>query len=136
MHSSLQVFNSKVGAPNIATRQAVEYFLDAYKKTLAPGPLQLPKLSNQYELEDIAMDVFPTDHFRDFEKVRQQGKDFLSGALTALTPYIVGDGSAGVSETQLKETIEKSMVELEGGVYLRSEMQFIVRRKTKETTVT
>lgn len=134
IHSSLQVFNSTVGAPNAATRQAVDYFLGAYKKTLYPGPLQVPDLCQKHELEEIAMEVFPSDHFPNFEKVRSQGKDFLSGACTAMLPYIVGDGSNGLTAEHVKEVVNKSMEELEGGLYLRSEMQFVVRRKPSEAS--
>lgn len=129
IHSSMQVFNSTPGAPNAATREAVDYFLGAYKKTLYPGPLQVPDLCQKYELEEIALEVFPSDHFHDFEKVRSQGKDFLSGACTAMMPFIVGDGSSGLTEARVKEVVKKSMEELDGGLYLRSEMQFVVRRK-------
>ncbi|KAM0818339.1 putative methyltransferase protein [Seiridium cardinale] len=130
VHSSLQVFNSKIGAPNSATREAVGYFLEAYKKTLYPGPLQLPGLCQRYELEDIALEVFPTDHFPDFEKVRNQGKAFLSGALTAMLPFIVKDGTNDVTKEHVDDVVKRSMEELDGGLFLRSEMQFIVRKKT------
>ncbi|KAK6072777.1 capsule polysaccharide biosynthesis protein [Seiridium cupressi] len=130
VHSSLQVFNSKIGAPNSATREAVGYFLEAYKKTLYPGPLQLPGLCQRYELEDIALEVFPTDHFPDFEKVRSQGKAFLSGALTAMLPFIVKDGTNDVTKEHVDDVVKRSMEELNGGLFLRSEMQFIVRKKT------
>lgn len=129
IHSSLQVFQSKVGAPNAATRQAIEYFLSAYKKTLFPGPLQLQKLCKTHQLEEKAFELFPSDHYHDHEKVRTQGKDFLSGVCTAMMPYIVGDGSSGVTAEHVKEVVAKSMEELDGGLYLRSEMQFIVGRK-------
>ncbi|EMR61345.1 putative -like methyltransferase protein [Eutypa lata UCREL1] len=128
IHSSLQVFNSKVGAPNAATRKAVDCFLEAYKKTLYPGPLQLPALLQEQGLEELALEVFPSDHFHDFEKVRSQGKAFLSGALTAMAPYLVGDGSSGLTAEHLKEVVKQSEAELDGGIYLRSEMQFIVRK--------
>jgi hypothetical protein len=131
IHSSLQVFNSKPGAPNAATRQAVEYFLAAYKKTLYPGPLQVPDLCQKHGLEEVAMEVFPSDHYPDFEKVRSQGKDFLSGVCTAMMPYIVRDGD--VTEEHVKDIVRKSMEELDDGLYLRSEMQFVVRKKPVET---
>jgi len=131
IHSTLQVFNSKPGAPNAATRQAVEYFLGAYKKTLYPGPLQVQDLCQKHGLEEVAMEVFPSDHYPDFEKVRTQGKDFLSGVCTAMMPYIVGDGD--VTEEHVKDVVKRSMDELDGGLYLRSEMQFVVRKKPGET---
>lgn len=129
IHSSLQVFQSQVGAPNAATRQAIEYFLGAYKKTLYPGPLQLQDLCQKQQLEEIAFELFPSDHYHDHEKVRTQGKEFLSGVCTAMMPYIVGDGSSGVTADHVKGVVAKSMKELDGGLYLRSEMQFVVRQK-------
>ena len=128
------MFNSKAGVQNSATREAVGYFLQAYKKTLWPGPLQLSDLCSKYGLEDIALEVFPTDHYHDFEKVRSQGKAFLSGALTAMSPYLVKDESSGLTAEHINEVVTRSMEELEGGIYLRSEMQFIVRRKGTQQT--
>ncbi|KAI0132891.1 S-adenosyl-L-methionine-dependent methyltransferase [Xylariales sp. AK1849] len=133
VHSSLQVFNAKAGAPNSATRKAVDYFLEAYKTTLYPGPLQLPSLCQKYGLQDIVVEVFPTDHYPDFEKVRDQGKAFLSGALTAMLPFIVKDGSGGLTAEHVNDVVKRSMEELNGDLYLRSEMQFIVRRKAGAT---
>lgn len=80
-------------------------------------------------MEELALEIFPSDHFHDFEKVRSQGKAFLSGALTAMAPYLVGDGSSGLTAEHLKDVVKQSEAELDGGLYLRSEMQFIVRRK-------
>ncbi|CAM1507709.1 Fc.00g045570.m01.CDS01 [Cosmosporella sp. VM-42] len=137
IHSNMQVFNSKPGAPNSATREAVGYFLEGYKKLLYPGPLQLPELFQKYELEDIAMEVFPTDHCPDLEKVRSQGKAFLSGACTTMIPFIVKDGSGGLTAERVKNVVQKSMEELDGDLYLHSEMQLIVtRKKAGETTTT
>jgi len=129
VHSSLQVFNSKIGAPNSATREAVAFFLEAYQKTLYPGPLQLPHLCDKYGLEEIAMEVFPTDHFPDFEKVRSQGKAFLAGACTAMLPFLVKDKESDLTAEYVNEVVKRAMVELDGDLYLRSEMQFILRRK-------
>lgn len=75
------------------------------------------------------MEVFPTDHFPDFEKVRSQGKAFLSGACTAMLPFLVKDESTGLTAEHADEVVKRAMEELEGEIYLRSEMQFIVRRK-------
>lgn len=129
IHSSLQVLNSLPGAPNAATRQAVQLFLDAYRKTLYPGPLQVPELCRKHGLEEVALEVFPSDRFPDHEKVRSQGKDFLSGVCTAMMGYIVGDGSTGLTEEKVKDVVKRSMEELDGGLFLRSEMQFVVCRK-------
>jgi hypothetical protein len=131
----MQVFTSKPGAPNASTRRAVQFFLDAYKKTLYPGPLRLPDLldalgaagpDDDGALEDVALEVYPTDHYRDFEKVRSQGKAFLSGAIGAMMPFVATEGLA---EEEVREVVRRSMEELDGDLYLRSEMQFIVRRK-------
>jgi hypothetical protein len=130
VHSSLQVFNSKAGAQNSATSKAVGYFLEAYKKTLYPGPLQVPDLCLKYGLDDIAKEIFSTDHFPDFEKVRSQGKAFLSGACTAMLPFLVKDDSSGLTAEHADEVVKRSMEELEGDIYIHSEIQFIVRRKT------
>lgn len=108
---------------------AVGYFLEAYKKTLYPGPLQLPALFQEQGLQEIAMEVFPSDHFPDFEKVRSQGKAFLSGACTAMLPFLVGDGSGGLTAEHINDVVKKSEAELDGDLYLRSEMQFMVSRK-------
>ena len=124
----MQVFQSQVGAPNAATRKTVEYFLDAYKATLYPGPLQLPGLCAKHGLDLQAMEVFPSDHFPDKNKVRDQGKLFLAGACTALMSVILKN-EPGLTEEGVKETIDKAMKELDGGLYLRSEMQFTVHRK-------
>ena len=129
----MRAFNSKPGAPNSATREAVDYFLEAYKKTLYPGPLQLPQLCDKYGLEDIVMETFPTDHFPDIEKVRSQGKAFLSGACTAMLPILLKDSSSGLTTEHMNDVINRSMKELDGDLYLHSEMQFIVRRKAAET---
>lgn len=129
MHSSLQVFNSKAGAKNSATREAVGFFLEAYKKTLYPGPLQLPDLCLKYGLDDIAREVFSMDLFPDFEKVRSQGKGFLSGSLTAMLPSLVNDESSALTAEYVNEVVKQSMAELDGGIYLHDEIQFIVRRK-------
>ena len=75
------------------------------------------------------MEVFPSDHFPDHEKVKSQGKDFLSGVCTAMLGYIIGDGSSGLTEEKVKDVVKRSMEELDGGLYLRSEMQFVVRKK-------
>lgn len=80
-------------------------------------------------MEDIALELYPTDHYSDFEMVRTQGKEFLAGACTTLTPFIVGDGSSGVTAEYIQDIVKKSMEELDGDLYLRSKMQFIVRRK-------
>ncbi|KAI9737714.1 MAG: hypothetical protein M1818_005718 [Claussenomyces sp. TS43310] len=130
VHSSLQIFNSKVGAPNSAAREAVQYFLEAYKMTLYPGPLQLPALCLKYKLDDIVMEVFATDHFPDFEKVRSQGKLFLSGACTAMFPFLVKDESSALTAEHADEVVKRAMEEMEGEIYLHSEMQFVVRRKS------
>jgi hypothetical protein len=131
VHSSLKVFTSvgKVGAQNSATLEAVGYFLDAYKKTLYPGPLQIQDLCQKYGLDHIAMEIFASDHFSDLEKVRSQGKAFLSGALKAMSPFLVEDEGRGLSAEYIEEVIKRSMVELDGELYLHSEMQFIVGRK-------
>ncbi|KAK3315826.1 hypothetical protein B0H66DRAFT_271949 [Apodospora peruviana] len=127
VHSSMQVFNSKPGAPNAATRRAVHFFLEAYKHTLYPGPLQLPDLCESHGLEELALEVFPTDHYRDFERVRSQGKPFLSGACNVMMPMIVKH--CDVKEEEVKSVLDRAMEELDGDLYLRSEMQFMVRRK-------
>lgn len=129
VHSNLQVFNKKVGAPNSATREAVGYFLEAYKTALYPGPIQLPDLCLKYGLDDIAKEVFSTDQFPDWEKVRSQGKAFLSGACTVMLPFIVKDESRGLTMEHANEVVKRSMEELEGDIYIHSEMQLIVRRK-------
>lgn len=128
----MQVFNRRPGSPNAATRQAVDLFLGAYRKALYPGPLQVPELCQKYGLEEVALEVFPSDHFADHEKVKSQGKDFLSGAIGAMMAYIVGDGSSsndGWTEEKVKDVVKRSMEELDGDLFLRSEMQFVVRRK-------
>lgn len=61
--------------------------------------------------------------------MRSQGKDFLSGVCTAMMGYIVGDGSTGLTEEKVKDVVRRSMEELDGGLFLRSEMQFVVCRK-------
>ena len=125
----MQVFNRKPGVPNAATRKTVEFFLEAYKKVLYPGPLQLPDIFSKYDLEEIAMEVYPTDHFPDIEKVRSGGKLFLAGACTAMMPFILKDRTDGLTEEGVKTTVEESMKELDGDIFVRSEMQFMVSRK-------
>lgn len=129
MHSNLQVFNTKAGAPNSATKEAIEYFLEAYRKTLYPGPLRLADLCLKHGLEEIALEVFSTDQYHDFEKVRTQGKAFLSGACTAMLPFLVQDNLRGLSAEHAEDVVKRSMVELEGDIYIHSEILFIVRRK-------
>jgi len=123
------VFNTKAGAKNSATREAVRYFLEAYRRTLFPGPLQLPALCQKYGLEDIAEETFSMDQYPDFDKVRSQGRGFLSGALTAMLPLLLKDQSIGLTEEHAKEVIKQSMEELEGDVFIHDEVQLIVRRK-------
>jgi len=130
LHSSLKIFTSKIGAPNSAAREAVKYFLDAYQKMLYPGPLQVPDLCQKYGLEDIAMEVFATDQFPDFEKVRSQGKLFLSGACTAMFPYLIKDESSSLIAEHAEDIVKRAMEEMEGDIHLHSEMQFVVRRKS------
>ena len=107
--------------------------MGAYKKTLYPGPLQLQGLCQKNDLHEIAFELFPSDHYHDHEKVRTQGKDFLSGVCTAMMPYIVGNGADGITADHVKDVVARSMKELDGGLYLRSEMQFIVSRKGTAT---
>lgn len=130
MHSSLQVFNGTVGARNSSTREAVRYFLEAYKKKFYPGPLQLPDLCRKNGLDDIAMQNFPTDKFPDFEEVRSQGRGFLSGACTAMFPFLVKDELSDLTAEHAEEVVKRAMEELEGDIYIHSEMNFIVRRKS------
>lgn len=129
VHSSIKAYTCKAGAPNAATRKAVDYFQQAYSKVLYPGPLQLPELLKKHQLQEVATEVFATDHYHDFEKVRNQGKLFLSGALTAMASFIVNDETGPTAE-QLKETVQESMKELDGDLFLRSEMQVLIARKS------
>jgi hypothetical protein len=129
VHSNLQVFNKKAGAQNAATREAVGYFLEAYQKSLYPGPLRLPELCLKSGLEHIAQEIFPTDQYPNFEKVRTQGKGFLCGSCTAMLPFLVKDELRGLSAEHAEEVVKRSMDELDGDIYIHSEIQFIVRRK-------
>ncbi|KAG0652836.1 N-methyltransferase [Hyphodiscus hymeniophilus] len=136
VHSSLKVFTAvgQVGTQNSATREAVGLFLDAYKKTLYPGPLQIQDLCQKYGLEEVAAEVFASDHFPDMEKVRSQGKAFLSGALVAMSSFLVNDEGKKLTAEYIDHVVKQSMVELDGDIYLHSEMQFIVRRKPTMNT--
>jgi len=97
---------------------------------LYPGPLQLPALCQKYDLEDIAMEVFATDQYPDFEKVSSQGRVFLEGACTAMFPFLVKDESSDLSAERAEDIVNRALDELEGdSLYIHSEMQFMVRRK-------
>lgn len=50
-----------------------------------------------------------------------------------MMPYIVGNGADGITADHVKDVVARSMKELDGGLYLRSEMQFIVSRKGTAT---
>jgi hypothetical protein len=69
------------------------------------------------------------DQYPDFEKVRSQGKGFLSGALTAMLPLLLKDQSSGLTAEHANEVVKQAMEELEGDIYIHDEVQFIVRRK-------
>lgn len=130
IHSSLKIFNSRIGSPNSAAREAVKYFLEAYKMILYPGPLQVSDLCLKYGLEEIATEVFATDQFPDVEKVRTQGKLFLSGACTAMFPFLIKDGSSDLTAEYGADIVKRAMEEMDGNIHLHSEMQFVVRRKS------
>ena len=126
----MQVFNAtgRPGAPNKHARQAVNYFLEAYKKDFYPGPLQVPSLCEKYGLEEIALEIYPTDHFPDLDRVRAQGKLFLAGACAVMMGTIVE--VSGVAKAEVEGVIQRAMGELESrDLVLRTEMQVFVWRK-------
>ncbi|KAG9258505.1 S-adenosyl-L-methionine-dependent methyltransferase [Emericellopsis atlantica] len=129
LHGNFRLYNLKPGAPNAAARTAVGHFLTGYNNAIPPGPETLPQLCDKHQLEDLALEVYPTDHYHDHEKVKTQSKDFLRGACTAMMPLMVGDESEGRTKEQIEEAFERAAHELDGDIYIHSEMQFIVRRK-------
>jgi hypothetical protein len=50
-----------------------------------------------------------------------------------MLPFIVKEGSTGVTAEHVNDVVKKSMDELDGDLFLRSEMQFMVRRKAGKT---
>lgn len=126
----MQVFNAtgRPGAPKQYTRRAVNYFLEAYKRDFYPGPLQVPSLCELYGLEEVALEIYPTDHFPDLDRVRAQGKLFLAGACAVMMGTIV-EGSGDTKEV-VEGVVERAMGELDSReLILRTEMRVFVCRK-------
>jgi hypothetical protein len=44
-------------------------------------------------------------------------------------PFLVKDESSDLTAEHAEEVVKRAMEELEGDIYIHSEMQFIVRRK-------
>ncbi|KAM7199966.1 putative methyltransferase protein [Rhypophila sp. PSN 637] len=154
LHSSLNVYSRPCGygggVSNQWTREAIELFQKGYMKTLFPGPLQLSALCQRHGLDELTLEVYPTDHYSDFQEMRRQGVNFLAGSISAMMDHIVDDDeeetpeengeTAGETETvawvkwtkeRVEEVVKEAREELQRteALFLRWEMQVIVARK-------
>ncbi|KAM7220403.1 putative methyltransferase protein [Rhypophila decipiens] len=138
------------GVSNQWTRHAIELFLKGYMETLFPGPLLLTGLCKLHGLNELTLEVYPTDHYSDFQEMRRQGVSFLAGSINVMMDHIVDDdeeetpekngGTAGETEAvawvkwtkeRVEEVVKEAREELQRteALFLRWEMQVIVARK-------